>query len=103
MKNVIACLGFAASAAISTAAFAASSPNLHDMGHPSSRGNGDDRCSLLQKQYDAVAGDHLTDASFEAASTLHSEGVSACQANQSSVGAEKLEQALRQIGIKPVE
>jgi hypothetical protein len=74
-----------------------------NQGHPTSRQDVLDRCSTLQRQYADVIGGYRDDPNYGAASKLFSEGVSACQDNEINVGEMKLEAALRELGIKPVE
>ena len=85
--------------------FAASAETTvkNDQGHPTTRQDAVDRCSTLQSQYSDVIGGYQSHPHFGMASKLHSEGVSACEANDVDVGTQKLEAALRELGVKPAE
>jgi hypothetical protein len=100
MKFAAVCIAFVISATILGAGINA---YAEDMGHPTSRSDIEDRCNVLQRQYEAAASEHKADAQAEAAGKLHSEGVSACQNNEIETGIQKLEQALREIGVQPVD
>ena len=99
MKVHAAFLAVVFASAASTAAFAASNPK--DLNHPSSREGWSVRCASLDAQFDALMEKHASDANFEAASALHSDGVSACQSSESTVGVGKLEEAIRKLGVEP--
>ena len=75
----------------------------NDQGHPTTRQDVLDRCHILQRQYTSVIGGYQENPNYQAASQLHSEGVSACEDNEINVGETKLRTALRELGVKPVE
>ena len=75
----------------------------NDQGHPTTREDTVDRCSTLDSQYTNVIGGYQDHPHYGKASKLHSEGLSACQANETVEGARKLEAALRELGVKPAE
>jgi hypothetical protein len=84
-------------------ASAGNQPNKNDQGHPTTRADAVDRCSTLQSQYTDVIGGYQDHPHYGKASKLHSEGVSACDANETVEGSRKLEAALRELGVKPAE
>jgi hypothetical protein len=73
---------------ISTAAFAASTTPAQ-------------QCTALEKQFDQEIVKHATAAKAAQAKTLRMEGGKECQAGKSDAGVKKLEQALKDIGVKP--
>ena len=78
--------------------------NPHDQGHPTTRqDDATDRCTVLQSQYDSVIGGQADRPGIFMANKLHQAGVVACESNNIDVGAMKLEQALRQLGVRPSE
>lgn len=99
MKIRTALLAMAAVSALSTGAFAAD--NSRDQNHPSSRQQMADRCSALESQYDSIIGANQNAPKVHKAEGLHAQGVDQCQSNNSTEGAQKLEQSLRDLGIKP--
>jgi len=99
MKIRTVLMAIAATSALSTAAFAAANP--HEENHPSSREQVSDRCSALESQYDSIIGSSLSSPKAEKAEGLHAQGVDACNSNNSDIGARKLEQAVRDLGVKP--
>ena len=98
-------LAIAATSALSSAAFAAvnhTGPgDKSEVGRPSSRSEMTDRCSTLESQYDGVIGGQANAPNIASAEHLHSIGVDACDANQRSLGVQRLEQSLRDLGVKP--
>jgi len=100
MKIRTVLLAIAATSAISGAAFAGDK-NPHDTNHPSSREQMSDRCSALESQYDSIVNGGVTSPKADKASGLHAQGVDACETNNSDIGVEKLEQAMRVLGVKP--
>jgi hypothetical protein len=99
MKIRTVLMSVVAMSAISTAAFAA--PNAHDTNHPSSREEMSYNCSVLESQYDSIIAGKLGAPKADKAEGLHAQGVDACQSNNSDVGVQKLEQAVRDLGVKP--
>jgi len=94
-----ALLAMAAVSALSTGAFAAGNP--HDENHPSSREQMADRCSALESQYDSVIGHAQSAPKLGRIEQLHAQGVDQCESNNSTTGAAKLSEALRDLGVKP--
>lgn len=58
-------------------------------------------CGILQRQWDAVADQHKGDAKFVPAREMRYEGGRLCSGGKASQGVAKLEQALKDIGLKP--
>lgn len=94
-------LAIAASAALSTAAFAAHVENPHNINHPSSREQMSDRCSALESQYDTIINGQLSGSKADKAQGLYSQGVGKCNSNETDIGVQKLQQALRVLNVKP--
>lgn len=99
MKIRTVLMAIAATAALSGAAFAANNP--HETNHPSNREQMSDRCSALESQYDSAIRGKLSSAQVDKAEGLHAQGVAACESNNSDIGVQKLEQAMRDLGVKP--
>jgi hypothetical protein len=99
MKIRTVLLALAATSTMSVAAFA--SPNNHDTGHPSSREQMSYSCSTLESQYNSIAEGTANTPMADRAESLHAQGVSACENNNSDVGAQKLHQAVLELGAKP--
>jgi len=99
MKIRTVLLAVAASSALSTAAFAV--PNSHDTNHPSSREQMSESCSALESQYNSIVEGQMNAPQADRAEGLHAQGVNACENNNSDVGAQKLQQAVRELGAKP--
>ena len=99
MKIRTVLLAMTAVSALSTGAFAAGNP--HDENHPSSREMMSDRCSALESQYDSIIGGDQTAPKLGKAEQLHAQGVDQCASNNSTTGAQKLGEALRDLGVKP--
>ena len=102
MKLRTVLLAVAATSALSTAAFAA--PNsFHPTasGHPTSREQMTASCSALESQYNSIIEGKLNAPKANKAEGLHAQGVQACESNDSSIGVQKLEQAVRALGAKP--
>ena len=99
MKIRTVLLTFGAISALSTGAFAADR-NPHDQGHPSSREQMSASCSVLESQYDNLISGKTNQATDKAAG-LHAQGVSACESNNTDIGVQKLQQAVRDLGEKP--
>jgi hypothetical protein len=102
MKIRTVLLAAIATSALSGAAFAAS-PNgtTHDNNHPSNREEMSYNCSALESQYDGLIEGKLSAPRADKAEGLHTQGVDACQSNNSDIGVQKLEQAVRDLGAKP--
>jgi hypothetical protein len=99
MKIRTVLLALVATSAISGAAFAA--PNAHDTNHPSSREQMSDRCSALESQYNSVIEGKMNAPKADRAEGLHAQGVDACDSNNTDIGVQKLQQAVRELGVKP--
>ena len=98
MKIRTVLLAAVATSALSGAAFAA---NAHDTNHPSSREEMSYSCSVLESQYNSVIEGKLSAPRADKAEGLHAQGVDACQSNNSDIGVQKLQQAVRDLGVKP--
>ena len=96
-------IALVASSALSTGAFAAINGVNHanDEGHPSSRPQMTSACSALESQYQDAAQDHQNAPKIGKADQLYSQGRNLCNDNEGSVGVQKLQQALRDIGVRP--
>jgi hypothetical protein len=99
MQIRTAMLAIAAISSLSTAAFA--TPNANNTNHPSSREQMSDACSALESQYDSVIEGKQNAAKLTRAEGLHAKGVDQCNINESSIGVQSLQQALRDLGVKP--
>jgi hypothetical protein len=96
-----ALLGIVGTALLSTAALAAT--NANSANHPASRLQMADRCEALESQFQNATTSHLGSGTFDRAEGLGSSGTSECQSDQGTMGARKLEQALADLGVKPVD
>jgi hypothetical protein len=74
---------------LSTAAFAASVTPAQ-------------QCTALEKQFDQQITKHTTSAKFATAKALRTDGGKLCLGGKPADGLKKLEQALNDIGVKPV-
>ena len=92
-------LAIAATSALSTAAFAV--PNPHETNHPSSREEMTASCAALESQYDSIINDKVNMPKANKAEGLHAQGVNACESNNSDIGVQKLQQAVRDLGVRP--
>jgi hypothetical protein len=101
MKIRTVLMAIAATSAISTGAFAASDKNAHDTNHPSSREQMSAECSALESQYNSIVDGNMNAPKADRAEGLHAQGVSACESNNSDIGVQKLEQAVRDLGVRP--
>jgi hypothetical protein len=101
MNVRIALLGIVGTAMLSTAALAATGSNTEN--HPANREQMADRCATLESQYEGVLSSHPDTASLARAESLASSGTSECQSDQGTMGTQKLEQALSDLGVKPVD
>lgn len=100
MKIRTVLLAVAATSALSAAAFAADR-NPHDEGHPSSREQMSASCSTLETQYNSIIEGKVAESKADKAEGLHAQGVSDCESNNSGIGVQKLQQAVRMLGEKP--
>jgi hypothetical protein len=103
MKIRTVLMAIAATSALSTGAFAATHVNnANDTNHPSSREQMTAACSALQSQYDSVIEGKTNSPKADKAAGLHAQGVDACNTNNTDIGVLKLKEALRELGVKPV-
>jgi hypothetical protein len=100
MKIRTVFMAVAAVSALSTAAFAGDK-NPHDTNHPSSREQMTASCTALESQYNSLIDGKLSAPKANKAEGLHAQGVNACDSNNSDIGVQKLEQAVRDLGVKP--
>ncbi|HVZ01318.1 MAG TPA: hypothetical protein VHA35_17550 [Dongiaceae bacterium] len=98
MKIRTVLLGIVGTALLSTAALAATDTN-----HPANRMQMADRCATLESQYQSVITGHLGAANYDRIQGLGSQGTTECQSNQGTMGAQKLERAIADLGVKPVD
>jgi hypothetical protein len=96
-----ALLGIVGTALLSSAALAATNANSEN--HPANRQQMADRCATLESQYQDAIASHQGGATFDRAEGLGSLGTTECQSDQGAMGAQKLEQALADLGVKPVD
>lgn len=61
------------------------------------------RCTALQTQFDTAIKTHETAKKAAMAKALRQEGGQLCASGKTSAGVKKLEQALRDIGVKPMK
>jgi len=102
MSVRILSLAVAAALAIAAPAFAANSTNPAPQTTKSAAAVSSAKaCRVLQQQWDAVADQHKSDAKFVPARELRYEGGRLCGGGKASQGVAKLEQALKDIGLKP--
>ena len=99
MKIRTVFLAVAAVSALSTAAFAGQ--NQHDTNHPTSREQMSASCTALESQYNSIIEGKMSSAKVDKAEGLHAQGVNACESNNSDIGVQKLQQAVRDLGVKP--
>ena len=59
------------------------------------------QCSTLESQYDSMIEGKLNAPKAVKAEGLHAQGVNACESNNSDIGVQKLERAVRDLGAKP--
>ncbi len=97
-----ALLGIAGTVLLSTAALAATDTH-GDHNHPANRLQMADRCETLESQYQDAITSHQGAANFDRAQGLGSLGTTECQSDQGSAGTQKLEQALSELGVQPVD
>ena len=60
-----------------------------------------DRCAALETQFDQAITTHGNAAKAAAAKQLRTKGASLCSANKQANGIKNLEQALKDLGVKP--
>ena len=60
-----------------------------------------DRCAALETQFDQAITTHGTAAKAAAAKQLRTKGGSLCSANKQASGIKNLQQALKDLGLKP--
>jgi hypothetical protein len=60
-----------------------------------------DRCSALEAQFDLAITTHGNAAKAAAAKSLRTKGGSLCNANKQASGIKNLQQALKDLGLKP--
>ena len=60
-----------------------------------------DRCSALESQFDQAIGSHGTAPKAAAAKQLRTKGETLCKANHQTSGIKNLQQALKDLGLKP--
>ena len=93
-----ALLGIIGTAMLSSAALAAADSN-----HPANRQQMADRCTALESQYQSAIAGHEGTPAFDRAEGLGSAGTTECQSDQGATGAQKLQQALADLGVRPVD
>jgi hypothetical protein len=59
------------------------------------------QCTALQKQWDQSITQHSSASKVKEARALHTDGVKLCSSGKSSDGVAKLEQAIKDLGVKP--
>ena len=96
-------LGIVGTALLSSAALAATDSSKGDTNHPANREQMADRCATLESQYQDAIASHQGTTTFDRAEGLGSAGTTECQSDQGAIGAQKLEQALADLGVKPVD
>jgi hypothetical protein len=95
-------LGVVGTALLSPSAFAfATSTNRGN--HPANRMQMADRCATLESQYQNAIASHQGTLHFDRAEGLGSAGTTECQSDQGTMGAQKLSEALADLGVKPVD
>jgi hypothetical protein len=100
MKIRTVFLAVAAVSALSTAAFAGDL-TPRDINHPTSREQMTASCTALESQYNSLIDGQVSAPKANKAEGLHAQGVAACDSNNSDIGVQKLEQAVRDLGVKP--
>jgi hypothetical protein len=94
-------LGIVGTALLSSAALAAAGTNSEN--HPANREEMADRCATLESQYQNAIASHQGTKAFDRAEGLGSLGTTECQSNQGGMGAHRLEQAISDLHLKPVD
>jgi hypothetical protein len=59
------------------------------------------QCTALEKQFDQVIGQHSTAAKYNAAKALRADAGKLCASGNPADGVKKLDEAFRDIGVKP--
>jgi hypothetical protein len=88
---------------LSTAAFADSTPATSTT-KPKPTENTQkmtDRCSALETQFDQAIATHGSVAKAAAAKKLRTKGATLCSSNKQASGIKNLQQALKDLGVKP--
>ena len=101
MKIRTALLGIVGTALLSSAALAAT--DAKDTNHPANRQQMADRCASHESQYQGAITGNQGAANFDRAQGLGSMGTTECQSDQGAQGVLKLEQALADLGVRPVD
>jgi len=88
---------------LSTAAFADSTPTQPVTTKPKTESTQKlaDRCAALETQFDQAIATHGTAAKAAAAKQLRTKGGSLCNSNKQASGIKNLQQALKDLGVKP--
>jgi O-acetylhomoserine/O-acetylserine sulfhydrylase-like pyridoxal-dependent enzyme len=60
-----------------------------------------DRCTALETQFDQAITTHGNAAKVAAAKTLRTKGATLCNSNKQASGIKNLQQALKDLGVKP--
>ena len=94
-------LGIVGTALLSSAALAAVGP--HEGNRPANRQQMADRCATLESQYQHAITGREGSAAFDKAEGLGSSGTTECQSDEGTIGAQKLERALADLGVKPID
>jgi methionine-rich copper-binding protein CopC len=95
--------GFAA-ILLSTAAFADSTPATTAPVNKPKQTNTQkmsDRCAALETQFDQAITTHGSAAKAAAAKQLRTKGANLCNSNKQASGIKNLQQALKDLGVKP--
>jgi hypothetical protein len=100
MKIRTVLMAMVATSALSGAAFAGSYSSGGES-HPSNREELNAQCSTLESQYNTVIDGKLNAKKADKAEGLHAQGVNACESNNSDIGVQKLQQAVRDLGVRP--
>jgi hypothetical protein len=59
------------------------------------------QCTALEKQFDQVIGQHMTAAKYNAAKELRADAGKLCAGGKPADGVKKLDEAFKDIGVKP--
>ena len=89
---------------LSSAAFADSTTPATSTAKPKPTQNTQklaDRCSALETQFDQAITTHGTAAKAAAAKQLRTKGGTLCNSNKQASGIKNLQQALKDLGVKP--
>lgn len=110
MKTLFAAPALAAVLAlVGTAAMAGAMPAYPGFGPAADNhltkiasNNSASQCTALETQFDGAIKSHETSSKAAAAKTLRQDGGQLCASGKTNDGIKKLEQALNDIGVKPV-